>query len=67
MKNLKAMAFATLALASLSLSACNGAAKEAKIKGIYLSPAVMSYNNMRPTYNYYLTTAENWLLETIKQ
>jgi hypothetical protein len=55
MKNLKAMAFATLALASLSLSAC-GAAKEAKIKGIYLSPAVMSYSNMRPQYNYYLTT-----------
>ena len=56
MKNFKAMAFATLALASLSLSACGGAAKEAKIKGIYLSPAVMSYSNMRPTYNYYLTT-----------
>ena len=56
MKNFKAMAFATLALASLSLSACGGAAKEAKIKGIYLSPAKMSYSNMRPTYNYYLTT-----------
>lgn len=56
MKNLKAMAFATLALASLSLSACGGSAKEANIKGIYLSPAKMSYNNMRPTYNYYLTT-----------
>ena len=56
MKNFKAMAFATLALASLSLSACGGAAKEAKIKGIYLSPAVMSYSNMRPAYNYYLTT-----------
>jgi len=60
MKNLKAMAFATLVLASLTLGACSGnnanESKEAKIKGIYLSPAVMSYSNMRPTYNYYLTT-----------
>jgi hypothetical protein len=56
MKNLKAMAFAPLALASITLSACSGASKEAKIKGVYLSPAEMSYSNMRPTYNYYLTT-----------
>ena len=54
--NLKGFAFATLALCAISLSACGGAAKEAKIKGIYLSPAKMSYQNMRPTYNYYLTT-----------
>lgn len=49
------------AVACFALSACGG---EAKIKGIYLSPAVMSYQNMRdPTLmpeigaqNYYLTT-----------
>ena len=57
-RNLKGFAFATLALCTLSLAACGGSepAKEAKIKGIYLSPSKMSYNNMRPTYNYYLTT-----------
>ena len=56
--NFKGFAFATLALCAITLSACSGgeASKEAKIKGIYLSPAKMSYNNMRPTYNYYLTT-----------
>lgn len=41
------------AVACFALSACGG---EAKIKGIYLSPAEMSYTNMRPAYNYYLTT-----------
>lgn len=29
---------------------------EAAIKGVYLSPSQMSYANMRPSYNYYLTT-----------
>ena len=56
MKNLKAMSFATLALASLTLGACGAKNTEVKTKGVYLSPAVMSYSNMRPTYNYYLTT-----------
>lgn len=42
------------AVACFSLSACG--AGEAKIKGVYLSPAEMSYVNMRPCYNYYLTT-----------
>lgn len=56
MKKLKVLPFATVLLASIGLSACGGGAKEAKIKGIYLSPAVMSYTNMRPSYNYYLTT-----------
>lgn len=45
----------TVVLAMCLLSAC-GAPAEAKVTGIYLSPAKLSYQNMRPTYNYYLTT-----------
>lgn len=56
-KNIRFMAFATLALSGIVLTACaDGAKSEVKTKGVYLSPAVMSYQNMRPTYNYYLTT-----------
>lgn len=33
-----------------------GSAGGGKITGIYLSPAQLSYSNMRPQYNYYLTT-----------
>ena len=36
----------------------------AKITGSFLSPAVMSYTNMRPTYNYYLTTINDQKLTT---
>lgn len=46
--------FLTAAMA-LSLAACGGKA-DGKITGIYLSPAQLSYTNMRPEYNYYLTT-----------
>lgn len=45
----------TLALAACLLCGC-GTTEEAKVTGIYLSPAKLSYQNMRPTYNYYLTT-----------
>lgn len=46
-----------LVLAVSLLSACGaGSTAKAKVTGIYLSPAKMSYSNMRPTYNYYLTT-----------
>ena len=38
------------------LFTASGAAEEAKVTGMYLSPAKLSYQNMRPTYNYYLTT-----------
>lgn len=38
-----------------TLTACGGSG-EAKIIGVYLTPAKLSYVNMRPTYNYYLTT-----------
>lgn len=46
--------FLTAAMA-LSLAACGGKT-DGKITGIYLSPAQLSYINMRPEYNYYLTT-----------
>ena len=39
-------------------------ASAAKITGSYLSPAIMSYSNMRPTYNYYLTTYQDQMLTT---
>lgn len=55
--------FAALFLAmvmALSLAACgDGGSKggsAGKVTGIYLSPANLSYANMRPQYNYYLTT-----------
>lgn len=41
--------------ACFAFGACGGGA-EAKVTGVYLSPAQMSYVNMRPQYNYYLTT-----------
>lgn len=52
--------FLTIAMMSFMLVACGDSAaaatKEAKTTGIYLSPAQLSYTNMRPQYNYYLTT-----------
>lgn len=46
-----------LAAALLVCALCScGGAKAAKTTGIYLSPAKLSYSNMRPQYNYYLTT-----------
>lgn len=53
MKKIIALAL-TLVLAACLLCGCGAA--EAKVTGIYLSPAKLSYQNMRPTYNYYLTT-----------
>ncbi len=42
----------------LALSACGGesSAKSAAISGVYLTPAKLTYSNMRPQYNYYTTT-----------
>ncbi len=57
MKNIKkfmVLSFAALTLCATTLTACSGG--NVKTKGVYLSPSVMSYQNMRPTYNYYLTT-----------
>lgn len=56
MKKYKKLVTLFLAAAmALSLAACGGKAA-GKITGIYLSPAQLSYINMRPEYNYYLTT-----------
>lgn len=39
------------------LAGCgDGGSAGGKATGIYLSPASLSYSNMRPQYNYYLTT-----------
>ena len=46
----------TLVLAACLLCACGAAEEPVKVTGMYLSPAKLSYQNMRPTYNYYLTT-----------
>ena len=57
--------FLTVAMMSFMLVACGdsaAAAKEAKTTGIYLSPAQLSYSNMRPQYNYYLTTQQELTL-----
>lgn len=60
-------------LSLLALAGCSGntpAASDTKpgqnaatLKAEYLSPAQMSYNNMRPNYNYYLT---NFTFEALK-
>jgi hypothetical protein len=60
----KSIQFAMLLLGGLvTLASCGGAQaqssvtkSEATLVGAYLSPAHLSYQNMRPTYNYYLTT-----------
>ncbi len=60
-KNMKLVALFLAAVMALSLTACSGggggkSSAAGKITGIYLSPANLSYANMRPQYNYYLTT-----------
>ena len=58
MKKFTKLAALVLAvLLVLGLSACGGgSAKAAKISGVYLTPANLTYHNMRPQYNYYTTT-----------
>jgi len=53
MKKTLSLILVVLLVACL-FSACG--AEEAKVTGMYLSPAKLSYQNMRPMYNYYLTT-----------
>lgn len=59
MKKLIAAVLSALVMAC-ALTACGGGtnapAAAGKVTGIYLSPANLSYSNMRPTYNYYTTT-----------
>ncbi len=43
------------ALTLFTLAACGGGSA-GKVTGVYLSPARLDYQNMRPQYNYYLTT-----------
>ena len=56
-KRLTALALAALMV--LSLAACGGnggGSGGGKVTGVYLSLAQLGYSNMRPQYNYYLTT-----------
>jgi hypothetical protein len=67
MKKTICVAFASLAV--LALAGCNSSdsgksATNATLTAAYSSPAVLTYVNMRPTYNYYLTTFEFEELET---
>lgn len=45
---------ALVACTCFALASCGGST--AKTSNIFLSPAQLSYTNMRPAYNYYLTT-----------
>ena len=49
-------ALALSALMVLALAACGCGSAGGKTTGIYLTPGRLSYQNMRPQYNYYLTT-----------
>ena len=63
---MKKLSLLTLIVSAAALASCgNGgtancsvpaAAEEAKVQHAFLTQAKLSYNNMRPTYNYYLTT-----------
>lgn len=70
-KQLKLLvALFALGAGTLTLSSCDNTgggeepAKEVKLTAAYLSPAKMVYMNMRPTYNYYITTFIFQELET---
>ena len=49
---------------SISESASSNISNQKELQAAYISPAVMSYMNMRPTYNYYITTYSFEYLET---
>lgn len=55
-KNTRFIATLLATMMMLTLAACGNGGNAAKITGIYLSPAQLDYSNMRPQYNYYLTT-----------
>ena len=59
-KHVKLVTLFLAAAMALSLAACSGGGGGSntgcKVTGIYLSPAQLDYQNMRPQYNYYLTT-----------
>ena len=56
-KRLTALALAALMVLSLAAGGGKGGGSGGgKVTGVYLSPAQLGYSNMRPQYNYYLTT-----------
>lgn len=55
----KILALGLALIMVLALAACSGGGGSAgggKVTGIFLSPGNLDYKNMRPTYNYYMTT-----------
>lgn len=56
------LALAAISLGALSLTSCGE--KTVNLTGAYLSPAVLSYINVRPEFNYYMTTFTFQELET---
>ncbi|MCQ2772781.1 MAG: hypothetical protein MJ238_05880 [Bacilli bacterium] len=63
MKKTKLLGLGLVSMAMLASCGANGGAKEAKLVECYISDARLSYSNMRPTYNYYLTTFDFQVLE----
>lgn len=66
MKKLRLLlALVAMGAGTLTLSSCgNSESKAATLTGAYLSPTVLKYMNMRPTYNYYMTYFTFQELET---
>lgn len=62
-KTNKLLLLALSTMGALTLTSC-GSEKAASLTGAYLTPAVLSYQNMRPAYNYYMTTFSFQELET---
>lgn len=57
LKSTKAVLLSILALTTLASCGAAGEGKSAaKLENAFLSPSTLTYQNMRPTYNYYLTT-----------
>lgn len=63
MKKTKLLGLGLVSMAMLASCGANGGAKAATLVGSYISAARLSYSNMRPTYNYYLTTFDFQVLE----
>ena len=65
---MKKLSLLTLLVSAATLASCGGGnggtancsvtpeAKEAKVQNAFITQAKLTYNNMRPQYNYYLTT-----------
>ena len=55
-KTISLILAAILLMGVLSACGSSASAAPAKVQNIFLSPAQLTYQNMRPEYNYYLTT-----------